>query len=65
VIALDGDEPGRDAARALAERAYGLGWQVSLMPAPNGCDWNDVLGGKAVAACHQFHSWREALPGLP
>ena len=49
VIALDGDEPGRAAARNLAERAYGLGWKVSLLPAPNGLDWNDVLTGKAAA----------------
>ena len=48
-IAPDGDEPGRAAAHALAERAHALGWQVSLLPAPDGRDWNDVLAGKAVA----------------
>lgn len=42
-IAADGDEPGSAAAKTLAKRAKGLGWQVSLMPAPNGRDWNDVL----------------------
>ncbi len=49
VIALDGDQPGRDAARALAERAHALGWKVSMLPAPDGHDWNDVLTGKAAA----------------
>ncbi len=49
VIAADGDDPGRAAAHALATRAHGLGWQVSLLPAPNGRDWNDVLKGKVTA----------------
>jgi hypothetical protein len=49
-IAPDGDPAGRDAANALAERAHALGWQVSLLPAPDGCDWNDILTGKAMAA---------------
>jgi len=48
-IASDGDTPGREAAHALATRAHGLGWQVSLLPAPEGKDWADVLTGKAVA----------------
>jgi hypothetical protein len=43
IVAADGDAPGQEAATALAERAYCLGWQVSLMPAPKGQDWNDVL----------------------
>ena len=49
-IAPDGDAPGRAAAHALAERAHGLGWDVAFLPPPDGCDWNDVLTGKAVAA---------------
>ncbi len=49
-IAPDGDNPGRAAAQSLAERAHALGWNVSLLPAPDGRDWNDVLAGKAVAA---------------
>ena len=49
-IAPDGDTAGREAANALAERAHALGWQVSLLPAPDGRDWNDILTGKAVAA---------------
>ena len=49
-IAPDGDKAGRDAAHALATRAHGLGWKVSLLPAPQGGDWNDVLQGKAVMA---------------
>jgi hypothetical protein len=49
-IAPDGDKPGREAANALAERAHALGWQVSLLPAPDGRDWNDILimDGKAA-----------------
>ena len=47
-IAADGDAPGREAATALATRGHGLGWQVALLPAPDGRDWNDILQGKAV-----------------
>ena len=49
-IASDGDKPGRAAAHALAVRATAVGWRVSMLPAPAGQDWNDVLvskGGKA------------------
>ena len=46
-IATDGDPAGADAGHNLAERAYALGWAVSLLPAPAGGDWNDVLTGKA------------------
>lgn len=48
-VAADGDEAGRAAAYALAARADALGWRVSLLPAPEGRDWNDVLcmGGAA------------------
>jgi hypothetical protein len=49
-IAADGDAPGRAAAIALATRAEALGWRVSLLPAPDGRDWNDVLAGKRGAA---------------
>jgi phage/plasmid primase-like uncharacterized protein len=49
-IAPDGDTPGREAANALAERAHALGWQVSLLPAPDGRDWNDILNMKGEAA---------------
>jgi len=48
IVASDGDDPGRAAAHVLAERAYGLGWAVSMLPAPDGCDWNDVLTGKVA-----------------
>lgn len=43
IIASDGDAPGRDAAFALATRAQTAGWTVSLLPAPDGRDWNDEL----------------------
>ena len=49
-IAADGDRPGQDAAYDLAERAAAYGWQVSVLPAPDGADWNDILTGKAVLA---------------
>ena len=42
-IASDGDAPGNESAHALATKAHALGWQVSLLPAPEGRDWNDVL----------------------
>lgn len=49
-IASDGDPAGQAAAQALAERADGFGWAVSLLPAPDGRDWNDVLIMKGDAA---------------
>ncbi|WP_288939244.1 toprim domain-containing protein [uncultured Roseovarius sp.] len=49
-IAPDGDAPGKAAAHALAERAHALGWQVSLLPAPDGRDWNDILTMKGEIA---------------
>nr|WP_321507826.1 toprim domain-containing protein [uncultured Celeribacter sp.] len=42
-VAGDGDPAGRAAAEQLARRASDMGWQVSLMTAPEGKDWNDVL----------------------
>ena len=50
IVASDGDPAGRSAAHQLATRAYGLGWDVSLMCAPDGSDWNDALlaGGSAA-----------------
>jgi hypothetical protein len=49
IVAADGDDPGRAAAHALAERAHGLGWKVSILPASQGCDWNDILMRGVVA----------------
>ncbi|SMC69205.1 toprim domain-containing protein [Primorskyibacter flagellatus] len=49
-IAPDGDTAGREAANALAARAHALGWQVSLLPAPDGRDWNDILTKKGETA---------------
>lgn len=48
-IASDGDKAGHEAAHKLATRAAALGWTVSMLPAPEGRDWNDILmmkGGK-------------------
>lgn len=49
-IATDGDEPGKVAGDALAIRATALGWDVSILAAPEGQDWNDVLAAKRGAA---------------
>lgn len=49
VIATDGDAPGWQAGNTLAERASALGWQVSLLPAPDGRDWNDMLRKSGAA----------------
>ncbi len=49
-VASDGDPAGREAANKLAERATALGWQVSLLPAPDGSDWNDILQLKVAEA---------------
>lgn len=49
-VAADGDQPGREAANSLASRAEALGWRVTLLPAPNNRDWNDVLVLKGGAA---------------
>ncbi|MFN4061223.1 MAG: toprim domain-containing protein [Paracoccus hibiscisoli] len=49
-VAADGDPAGQAAATALAERGTALGWTVSLLPAPLGRDWNDVLTMKGASA---------------
>lgn len=50
IVATDGDEVGHSAGQALAVRAAEEGWAVSILPAPIGCDWNDVLNSKAELA---------------
>ncbi|WP_134679575.1 DUF7146 domain-containing protein [Paracoccus ravus] len=49
-VATDGDDAGTHAGKALAMKAKAKGWQVSLLPAPNGQDWADVLKSKRGAA---------------
>ncbi|MGB3832311.1 MAG: toprim domain-containing protein [Mesorhizobium sp.] len=49
-VATDGDETGREAGKALAQRATADGWTVSLLPAPDGRDWNDILELRGAAA---------------
>jgi hypothetical protein len=49
IVATDGDDAGRIAGVKLAIRATALGWQVSMLPAPNGRDWSDVLQGGVAA----------------
>ncbi len=48
IIAPDGDAPGREAAKKLADRATIAGWQVRIMHCPDGSDWNDLA--REVAA---------------
>ncbi|MBW0159397.1 toprim domain-containing protein [Sedimentimonas flavescens] len=48
-VATDGDEAGRAAGHSLATRASAQGWTVSLLPAPEGRDWNDILNMKGAA----------------
>ncbi len=43
IVATDGDEPGRASGAALAAKAEALGWTVTMLPAPEGADWNDVI----------------------
>ncbi|MFG1383727.1 DUF7146 domain-containing protein [Xanthobacter versatilis] len=46
VIAIDADHAGRNAGRALGERASSRGWRVFWAEPPDGLDWNDVLQGQ-------------------
>jgi hypothetical protein len=43
IIATDGDAAGRNAGKVLAQSARAGGWAVSMLHAPLGKDWNDVL----------------------
>ncbi|WP_425276992.1 DUF7146 domain-containing protein [Bartonella tribocorum] len=47
-IAMDGDEAGRKAGFTLAARAYRQGFEVFIMQAPYGLDFNDVLILKGI-----------------
>jgi len=49
-IATGGDAPRREAGNVLASRMAALGGRVSLLPAPEGRDWADILTGKREAA---------------
>ncbi len=49
-VATDGDDAGRQAGNALANRAYAAGWNVSFLHAPDGKDWADVAAEQAVQA---------------
>lgn len=52
IIAPDNDAAGVAAAQALADRAGALGWSVSLLPPPEGCnDWNDHLCAAGEGPC--------------
>ena len=51
IVATDSDDAGAGllAGYALAERAAARGWRVSMLPAPDGMDWNDALRGGIAA----------------
>jgi len=49
VVATDGDQQGRKAGHALAERAHALGWVVSILDPGNGADFNTILQERAAA----------------
>lgn len=48
IVATDGDDAGKSAGQALADRAANLGWDATLFSAPEGYDWNDVLSLKSA-----------------
>lgn len=49
VAAPDPDPTGWSAAEALANRAYGAGWRVRILPPPgDGIDWNGAAMGRAA-----------------
>ena len=48
VLAPDGDDPGRNAANKLADRACAAGWRVRIMRCPDGSDWNDIVSEVAA-----------------
>jgi hypothetical protein len=52
IVATDSDDAGAgwQAGNVLAERAAACGWTVSILAAPEGQDWNDVLMKKGGAA---------------
>ncbi|WP_210526611.1 DUF7146 domain-containing protein [Rubellimicrobium arenae] len=49
IVAMDGDQAGQKAGDYLARHAARLGWSVSLLPAPEGRDWNDILQERTAA----------------
>lgn len=49
-IATDGDAAGSKAGSALATQAAAAGWRVSMLAAPSGQDWADVLQTEGGAA---------------
>ncbi|MEX0285096.1 MAG: toprim domain-containing protein [Paracoccaceae bacterium] len=48
IVATDGDKAGRAAGNTLASSAHAAGWEVSMLRAPDGKDWNDVLQQEAL-----------------
>ena len=49
IVAVDGETAGREAGRALAQRATAAGWRVRIADPGNGLDFNDLLQREGVA----------------
>ena len=49
IVAVDGEEAGREAGRALAQRATAGGWRVRIADPGDGLDFNDLLHREGAA----------------
>ena len=49
IVAVDGEEAGREAGRALAQRATAEGWRVRIADPGDGLDFNDLLHREGAA----------------
>ena len=65
IIASDGDDAGMNAALTLQSSAKAKGWEVGIMQAPKGQDWNDVLQAGGTLPDHttnpypDFETWQD------
>ena len=49
IVAVDGETAGREAGRALAQRATAAGWRVRIADPGDGLDFNDLLQREGAA----------------
>mgnify|MGYP006271802715 CR=1 FL=1 len=49
IVAVDGDDAGRAAGRALAQRATATGWHVKIADPGDGLDFNDLTQAEGAA----------------
>ncbi len=59
LVIADGDSAGRGAAQALATRALGLGWKVSIIDCGDKLDANDLLQKGAALPQAERVGWAE------